>query len=384
MKRIIVVSSDPGVTRALVPVARELVVRQCEVYIVASGPAVHIWRETVPNIGCAEFDDNVSENEAAMFIATKEPYAVVVGAGAYNKIEHTFRRAATSCGVFCFALLDYWSCYHLRFRRENADGITYSYPDLVGVMDELSFDDMVNCGFDASRLLIVGAPHLEESIKCISMATEKNKKMWRTNYGFKKDIVTFVFFSQTMTQIDSNIADEDYGQDDLPPWGFTQGSILREIIQAVSHACEKLGKKAQLIVKTHPLENKSVLSRAVETGAKSPLLDCRIIEDGEAWKLISLADVVLSMTSTALLEAALAGKPSFSVLIGINDTTYQDNYYGNFSGITKPIYEAESLQYAMVKMLNEVRQCESFPASSKFLGSTIKVVETILGQGVAS
>jgi len=378
MKKVLVVSSDPGVTGALLPVARELIRRKVNVHIIASGPAIKIWQQAQLQCDYDEPNDSVTEADAMCVIEVHQPDVVVVGAGAYNRIEHTFRRAASARGIFCFALLDFWANYHLRFRREFNGSVTYSLPDLIGVMDEYCYKEMVAEGFDPKRLVIVGAPHLEESVNFVTSAPEVDIELWRDRFELERDIATSVFFSQTMPRFQSNDVAEYYGGEKLPPWGFTQRTILREVVQALSSACMKYGVRAQLVLKPHPMEPVEPLSQVFQTTEVSPLLDCRIIGDCDALRLICLADVVLSMSSTALLEAALAGKPALSVQIGMDVAKHPDDFYGNHIGITTPIYEAVDLRRALGEILCKSQRIVNVPVRPSFDGSTTKVVETIL------
>lgn len=378
MERIIVVSSDPGVTNALLPVVRELLSRGVGIYIIASGPAVKIWQQAQCNCDCNILDDSVSESEAIPIIEEYQPDIVVVGAGAYSMIEHTFRRAASRLGIFCFALLDFWANYGLRFRREQNGNISYSLPDLIGVMDESCYGEMVAEGFDPNKLVIVGAPYLEEAVKYITSASQEEIELLREKFKLNKDIRTFAFFSQSLPRYQSNEVAEYYNDDNLPPWGFTQITILREILRAISGACIQYGVRAQFVLKPHPMEPVVPLVKVLQTTEVSPLVDCCVIEDCDTPRLICLADVVLSMSSTALLEAGLAGKPAFSVQIGMDFAKYPDDFWGNRTGVTVPIYKSLELRQALGKILSTSRPTANIAVRTGFNGSTVKVAETIL------
>lgn len=378
MKKIIIISSDPGVTNALLPVARELLGRRTDVHIIASGPAVQVWQQVQLQCGYDALNDCVTEADAMRVIGRYQPDIVVVGAGAYNRIEHTFRRAAAALGIFCLALLDFWANYRLRFSREDNGNISSSLPDIIGVMDEICYKEMVAEGFDPDKLVIVGAPYLEEAVKRITSTSEDETQLLRAKFKLQQGIRTFLFFSQTFPRFQSNNVAEYYGDDRLPPWGFTQRTILREIVLAISSACTQCGERAQLIVKPHPMEPADPLFQVFQNPNVSPLVDCRIIEDCDAPRLICLADVVLSIGSTTLLEAALAGKLAFSVQIGKDLMKHPDDFYGNRIGITTSIYTSLDLQLAFGKILNASGRIANVAVRPDFNGSTTKVVETIL------
>lgn len=380
MKTVLVVSSDAGGTNALVPVVRELLRREVRVHVVASGPAVKIWQWEKVRCNYNKVKDSINETDAVRIIEKYQTNVIVTGAGAYNNIEHTFRRVAFKAGIFCFALMDSWGNYRCRFRRKLNGSVTHSLPDLIGVMDELCYKDMVAEGFDPEKCIIVGAPHLEEVVTNVASASESDIECWRAKYKLSKNVRTFVFFSETIAFPDSNDIIDYFENGNLPPWGFTQTTILLEVIKVISNICIQHNVQAQLIIKPHPMESTPFLN-IIRTINTSPLLDCRIISDCDLQNLVCLADAILGITSTALLGAALAGKPVFSIQIGKNYLKYPDFSYGNRIGIMTKIHTSEGLQRALQEIFfekqNQVKTCNTI----NFNGSTNKVVDTILAYG---
>ena len=85
MKTILLISSDAGGTFALVPVVLELLSRDVNIQIIASGPAIQIWQEeSISN--CISLEDLISESTAINLIHRYHPDIIVCGAGAYNMI----------------------------------------------------------------------------------------------------------------------------------------------------------------------------------------------------------------------------------------------------------------------------------------------------------
>ncbi len=373
MKTVLVVSSDAGGTIALLPVVRELLARRVNVHIVASGPAIQIWRGEQLSCACDLLKDTISECDAISFIQQHRPDVVVSGAGAYNRIEHTFRRAAARLGIFCFALVDGWFQYRQRFQRDDDGLITHSVPDLIGVMDEASYAEMVEEGCDSNKLVIVGAPQMEETVQFVASASEADVNHLRASFGLQRDVHTFVFFSTPVVS--------ESGQDAarVPAPGYTQVTILREIVQALSDACIQCGKSAQLVVKPHPSESADPLSQVLQTTETSHLLDCRIVEKCKTRELICLADAVLGMTSSALLEAALCGKPALSVQVGRNVSAFPDKYFGNRAGIT-PIYDSADCRLAIKQLLCTPQRLRNRSVGSVNNQATSRVVKVLQTQ----
>lgn len=339
MKNVLVVSSDAGGTYALVPVVRELKNRGVKVMIVASGPAIQIWKAEDSRL-FESLEDSIEEDKATNQIKHFNPELVISGAGAYNMIEHTFRRASADLGIFSFSLVDGWFNFKARFQREQNGTVNNSIPDLIGVMNEASRAEMIEEGFNADKIVIVGAPHIEETVRFIKTISVADIRALSARYRLIEGVITFVYFSAPVVNDPHKIA---MGEPDL---GYTEKTIMFEIIDALNKACRRHNNNAQLLIKPHPGEScemvKLYFSEALQKAGDSPLLSCRIINDCTTKELISISDVVLGMTTTALVEASYAGKNSLSVQIGRNLACHPDKYFSKIPGVVA-IYKAEEL-----------------------------------------
>ena len=378
---LVVVSSDPGVTNSLVPVVGELIDRKIGLLIIASGPAIKIWRRSDFYFKIKIIDDAITNYEATQIVNEYQPSMIITGAGAYNLIEHTFRQVACTLGIFSFSLLDFWDGYLLRFRREVNGKISYIFPDLIGVMDILSYNEMIAEGFDSEKLIVLGAPHLENSVNFLTSLSKPDIDQIRQKIGTKKDIRTFVFFSQTMSVVGSNDIGKENKDCDKSPWGYTQFSILETIIKMLSAACDRLQERGQLIVKPHPMEKSASILEVIKTTEISSLLNCRMVDDCDALSLIGLADAVLSMSSTTLIEAGLAGKRAYSIQIVMGSEKGSeylfDNFCGNRMGLSTPIFRDIDLENAFETILTAPKSQINKPVDQRFKNSTIKVADVI-------
>lgn len=351
MNPIIFISSDPGVTNALIPVARNLQAQGCKVQIVASGPAIALWEKDAGSFNLKKVDDLIGGAEISNILKTVTPSVVVTGAGAYNMIEHNFRLCAERLKIPNFAIVDYWAHYPERFRRKINGALEYSMSDKIGVMDDLCRKEMIAEGFPPEKLVIVGAPHLEEAVNTILSTNKKEIEDLKEMIGLDKGAKIFVYFSQTVIAPESNIREDQLSMYERPPLGFTQRTTLKEILAALSDVSEELTVKSQLIIKHHPSETVS-LKDVVKDVKTSDLITSHIVEDFSVAKLISIADVALGLTSTALLEASLAGKLSLSVQIDRNLKEFPDIFYGNRTGLTVPIFKRQELKKWLKKVIN--------------------------------
>ncbi len=344
MRSILIISNDYGGTNAVLPIARTLIERNFRVWIISSGNGLQVWIDAEFQDILEELDDSIEITEVIKKIKELTPDAIVTGAGAYNQIEHTFRLAAAELKIFCFAQLDYWSNYQVRFRRKSGDKIVYSFPDLIGMLDSICLEEMIAEGCDEKKLIIVGAPNIEESVNYIQSIKQSQIEKWREEIGIQKNLLTVVYFSQTMTTTEPKIDNNNPEEYVFRPWGFTQLTILRELISSISKVCNIREMSVKLIVKAHPRESYEALSEVLTSTETSPLLDCMVVENYDAKKLICISDIVTSTFSTTLIEAALSDKPALSIQIGRNQSNPHYSFWGNRVGATIPIFDNRELQ----------------------------------------
>lgn len=370
MKRVLIVSKDAGGTSSLVPVVQQMLERGAEIRILASGPAIRVWEQVSIPTECQRIDDLVSDTDARDMIKSFQPWVVVTGAGAYNLIEHTFRRAAYALNVFCIALVDLWENYHKRFERKLNGRTESSIPDMVGVLDETCFVDMVEAGFDPNRLRIVGAPHLEVAARFVRESSRTEIAAWQSELGLSPESPILVFFSQPVeTKTNKPI-----------PQTISDTTTVRQIVTSLAQASVSSGIPSQLVVKAHPMETSKSL-KAAGADINSEDIDLRIIETYDARKLICVADAVFGMTSTALLEAGLGGKPTYSIQIGEKRSGPMDSFYSTHTGITTQVYDTSKLDRIMSDLLDSAPSSRGVFREAIFRGSTTRTADMILSHG---
>ncbi len=369
--KILAVAGAVGAASSLIPIIRELVTREIDVHIIATDIAFQICKGK-KLCSISQLEDTFSEENAIKYMEENKPCIIVSGAGGNNKIEPTFRRAAKKLGIFCFAFADMWCHPARRFFQVGSNGeLIYSIPDLIGVSDERSYNEIIGDErFDSNKIVIVGMPHVEETVREVVAASDEEITHLFATYNLHKCITTFVFFS---APVEREIWDEIAG---LPDIGYSETTILCRIIQTISQLCEQYKKPAQLIVKPHPSESSSFLAQALESTQMVDSLDCRIIENGNTKDMICMATAVLGMTSTALLEAALSNKPVFSVKIGLNHS-YDDRYFNSIDGITS-VYDLGSLRREIEDVLCERQLFRNHSVDLGKFQATNKIVNILL------
>lgn len=154
-------------------------------------------------------------------------------------------------------------------------------------------------------------------------------------------------------------------------------TILAEVVAALLDACGQCGKRVRLVVKPHPSEAAEPLSRVLRGARGSRLLDCRIAEKCKTGELISVADGVLGIVSTALLEAALCGKPALSLQLGRDVSVYPDRYFANLPGV-RPVYDSARCRLAIRELVCGALEPRGDPANWAGGQAASRVVQALL------
>jgi hypothetical protein len=331
------------------PVAEELRRRGAQVWAAVAGPAVSIWLNEC-SVETLSHADNVSLHEAQKALNDHETDVVLSASGLYNQIEHTFRLAARRLEISIVAVLDSWTNYAERFERLNNGTVVTSHPDEVCVMDDLTYEGMLAAGFEKEQLKLTGPPNLESSLRFHKEKGAKHRAAWRREHSVMPDDLLFLFFSEPFSTGPDGEHFEGpgaiIGADGESIFGYTSIDILSAVLEELDSECQAADAKCKLIIKPHPSEYADGLMPLVEECRLSHV-DPTICTDGNAAHWIAVADAVVGMMSIALLEAALAGKPSLSVQLGLLESGEDDPCLGNVIGYTYPIYDRSTLRRAL-------------------------------------
>jgi hypothetical protein len=171
------------------------------------------------------------------------------------------------------AVLDFWSNYRTRFNSiEPAD-----LPDAIAVMDDVSRRDMVALGFPADRVRVTGQPAYDAWLEDDPVA-------------FRQAGATpaILFLSQPLEEL--------YGSDCSVPGhpGYTERQVLNVLIDALA----EMRNPFRLTIRPHPREQADALPRLARCG-----IDIEVSRDGTLVEAIERCDLVVGMTTMALIEA---------------------------------------------------------------------------------
>lgn len=335
-----VVAHDAGGARALLPVAVELQRRGWELTLLLAGPAVKVFAEALPVTTIA---DSAPLESILEELQRQHVVAMLSASGLYNQLEHTARLAAQRLKLPVVAVQDAWFNHRERFER---DGRT-SRPDVVCVMDELSLGEMQRAGFAPSELVLTGHPGLEQTVQLCRAATAEQVRERRQAFGLPPDGLVFTFFSDPFFTGPGGAFYSGPGAimrpDGTGLYGYTVRDVLPAVLVELESALREENAAAEFIVRPHPSECAEVVEKIVSQHP-AERLRVRVEAQGTTVEWIQMSDALLGMMTIALLQAALAGKPTVSVELGLPASGQADPCMANTLGYTRATFDSAALR----------------------------------------
>ena len=247
---------------------------------IASGPAVSIWRragfEVLEASAASDLDD----------ITSIWPDIVVTGSG-FNSFEGSFWQWAKPRERPTIAVIDSWTSLARRFKVPGG----FEFPDAIGVIDEESRLQLIAETDCPSPIHTIGQPHLQNQTANLSEACAKP--------GVIRDVPRIVFLSEPI--------DVDYGREAR---GFDQYEAFEQLCSVLAFQ-----NVLKLEVKPHPRESEKHWRRFIAQCQTHVSIEIGLTKDPIELLLVE-ADGLLGMTTMALLEAHLLGRPILSLQPG--------------------------------------------------------------------
>lgn len=317
------VANDPGGARAILPVLDWLRSQGHPVAVLTSGSATKIARHEFTALPLVALRDSTSLKACTGLLESLGVEVLLSASGAYNRIEHTARRAAKNNEIPVVALLDTWWFYRKRFertfgRREPES----SWPDHICAIDEKTRSDMQRLGYPPEAITVTGAPNLEKTLQRTRGAIRRRKSL-RRRLGIDPTTPCAVFFSepaQESRKFSSGRTKHAAGEPDGPSGLLCQPLDMAKLVLASMEQACRSNQRATMMVKPHPAEDPNALHRWAAS-VKPWRVDVIFCPDADRVDLFALGDAFFGLTSISLLEASLTGKPVVSVQVGKHHST---------------------------------------------------------------
>ncbi len=372
----VAVAQDTGGAEALVPVVRALVGygdRASHVSILARKQACGIFARA----GFKYTDGNLLnltsrmalDDSSAQWLDQQKPVLVLTATSLQSGLERSFVRAARDRHVPCITILDSWTNYLPRFLElEETAWTDGALPTVLTAMDDFTAQELRGLGFPADCLRVVGQPHFDEFVPWArSQAAAESRQRLRHLLGISNDTVLMAFFSQPIKEMVESLgspADRGYNEFD--------------VLDLLQSSLDGLPRAVKLVVRLHPKETPDKFVHCLRRGGPI-VLD---INDCGSDELILAADLVVGMTSMALVKSLLAGRKVLSVQPGLRG---EDALILGRMGLLKPITESKELPGAIRMLLNQnnqrspVRKLPHFWTDGRATQRILEVVAEVTG-----
>ena len=326
---IFVVASDPGSANAIMPVIIACLRAGHRINGVVSGSAITMldkWHEIL------KIDDVTPIDEILHILGDKEPQVVLAGAGAFNLLEHTVRRAALDLEIPCVAVLDHWTNYQQRFRRFDGTQWIYSLPDRICVLDETVRNEMLIEGFEPEQIVVTGQPHFEYIANWKNALSTTDVTRFRSRFVKNEATVLIGFCSEPLA--------EDLKITHTEDPGYTQYTTIAKIASVLGRHSKLSGRHIHFVVRPHPRENVDKIENVLSQVELPLSLSWDVSKIGSSLEFVVSCDLLIGMTSMALIEAYIISQQVLSVQLGLKKT---DVFFGTTRGYCPSIYDIQEL-----------------------------------------
>jgi|GEM_PF-4454306 len=286
-KTVMVVMRDIATTQALAPIVQILNQQGYRVHVFAEDIAAKLLPEKY-RITC-QTPQQLSHD----VINQLQPDLMLTGTSVQPGLEKEAIRLARFHKIPSIAFVDTWTNYDARFKDTKTDEPLVFVPDYIATFDEISKQELAQLGIPLSNIIVTGNPHLA-NVDFSDLPTQD----LRTNLQIPDKDFLIMFVSEPLP--DKWYAEYGYN---IP--------MEDEIYTTVQTIANMMHPKCHLVVKLHPIEQESQIHSAMLKLNSN----IQIIKDINPYHLAKESDLILGLGSNLLIETALAGCPTYSILL---------------------------------------------------------------------
>jgi len=300
-KSALIFAEDPGAAHYVAGFPRALREVGIRTVVYAAGLALEYLGRR--GVCVSEVDGTAS---AEKLLSSVQPQVLVVGT-AENPDTLSLRlvRASQAAGIPSVGVVDALMNADRRFRGRSADPLAYA-PDRLILSDDATMQEFALLGLAGERMIVCGHPHYDfVRERALEMANEGRKSVrGRLHPRAADDRKIIVFAAENdPPQSSTKGRPEGYALSGSKQHYSRTEIVLDEFLDAA----KSLDPQPFLILRPHPKDAPRRYDAyrdefdGIRTGG-SPL------------GLIYSADLVVGMTSMLLMEAALMGRPTLSII----------------------------------------------------------------------
>ncbi len=360
---VLIFAEDPGAANYLAQLPAALAGRGRLVKALADGHA----RQHLLQLG-VYFEVVQHPAAADQILASVRPRVLIVGTGENpNTLGLALVAEARSVKIGSIGVVDALANPDHRFRGQNAEPLAYA-PDWLLVADETTKAAYVALGYPAKQAVVCGHPHYDY-MRTVRMKLEnegQNALRQRVLPGVPKSRKVVVFATEGSEKLPQPQSG-GLAEYTLTGRGTSNGRteiVLEEFLDAV----QLVRPRPYLVLRLHPKDTSEYYTKYLDE------FDL-VSSGGSPFELIYAADLIVGLTTMLVLEAALLGKLTLSVVPRAVEMDWLPSVR---AGITPCAATRKQLRAALVDLLcdSSHMQCANVDDVIPF-GSLQKIVDFI-------
>ena len=344
-KRLLAFVEDPGAANFVGPLLRPLRTAGWEARLFANGSAHKLLSERG-----IEAYKVLETHDAYLFIDEISPDVVLVGTSENPAtLGLSLITAAKHSRVLSVGVLDSPANSAFRFRGRSEEPLDYC-PDWLLVPDELTRSEFLTLGYPSSRIVLCGHPYYDE-VRRVGANLEKQGRVsvkQRVFANVPPEVPVLMFLAEVSDGLNPSQYRRSSGYTLHGRGGSDERThiVLEELIDALA----EIQQDHVLVLRLHPKNRREEFSAYWESVH-------RVSQGGDALELVYAADLVVGMSSSLLVEAALIGRPTLSIVPRAVECDWLPNIK---RGITPCVSNRESLREILSSYLSgEIRMQNS-------------------------
>jgi len=300
--KILFAAHDPGGYNLLEPLIEELVFNeQARISLALIGPALSKAKKNinlVPHlVDISTFSVQGYENELDVdpleyqkIFRIIDPDKVFVSSSINSNIERYSIKFAQQFGKENFVYIDSWTGETIRFSNSKVSVV----PNNVVVCDSFMAEPYRTLFSEKQTSIhIVGNVHLEKLYKM---------HIFTRNAAANKTVVRILFVTENIAHYFPEIAVNEF-------------SMISEIMASYTG-----NKDVQISVRPHPLESRERWEHFITLNQDfHPKLKLLLDVSTSIFAAINNSDLVIGVSTMALIESSILGIPAFSYQVGLSD-----------------------------------------------------------------
>lgn len=364
---------DPGAANYVADLPSALAGRGWTTCLMADGHAYsHLLQR---GIKPAAVDDSITADE---LLDRLKPRLVCVGTSE-NQDSFGFDLivAAQQNGIVTVGTVDAFGNADYRFRGKTNNPLTY-VPDWLAVPDQWTKEAYMALGYLSERIAVCGHPHYDHVLSTAKrlMKDDRRKLRKRMFPANHTDDPVVVFVSEISTGLNPGkySRSQDYTLHGRGALAGRTEIVIEEFLDAVA----VLGTRPYLVLRMHPKNTREELA--------SFLGDFHQVSQNESpLELVYASDLVVGMTTMLLVEAAIMGCLTLSIVPKREEIKSLPTIV---SGITPCVTTREALRVILPDLL--AKTClEKVAAAKPFveygsLRKTVAFIEDVLALSLNS